>query len=125
MTYTEIIEKLAEAGGIDTIGVASEKGQMAICFSGAKPIKKYIGGIEKAAIIVQISCLGNNSGQKDIVQRLCDAGSQLTAAQLEVEGITQPTIKVTSPPTPTMHNEKYWIYSMIVEVSFYTKGLIL
>lgn len=124
MLYTDIIEQAAELGGIDCIGVASEAHRTAICFSGVKPIKKYMDGAKKISLIMQISGLDKSENQKELIDRLCDIGERLKGNACLIQGVEKPSITVPSLPVPTVQDGKHWIYSMIIELEFYTKGLI-
>lgn len=119
--YKKVIEKTKEIGGIDIIGVVSEPGQTAICFSGVKTLARYCDGNSKASMLMQISGAEVNNKQDELVNRLCGIGKKLEKAMPEIKGIAQPKYKISSYPIPTMHNERYWVYSMTVEVIFYTR----
>ena len=121
-TYTAIAEKLRDIGGIDDVGVVSKEGQTAIVYSGGKDIKKYFDGMKKQSVLFQISGMCNNDSQPELVKRLCAIGETLKKSTPEIIGISQPKIRINSPPTPKMHDQHYWIYSMTAEIIFYTKG---
>lgn len=119
--YIEIISKTAEFGGIDAVGVVSEPGHTAVCFSGTKVLEKYMGGGKKLSVLMQITCMDDNKNQLQLVSRLRDIGNKLEKTKPVIEGIYQPEYRISSQPVPTVHNEHFWIYSMTVEIIFYLR----
>lgn len=120
--YTAIAEKLAEIGGIDDVGVVSAPGRTAILFAGSKTITKYIRGPKKQAIIFQISGMDTNDRQQALISRLTDIVNTLESAEINVDGIMNPTVSVNNLPVPTVHNSEHWIYTANIEITFNMKG---
>lgn len=119
--YTAIAEKLCEIGGIDCVGVASETKKTAISYSGGKVLRKYLDGTKKQSVLFRISGMDTAAEQEQLIKRLCAIGERLTASTPEISGITQPVIRINTPPAPTVRNEQHWIYSMSIEIIFYRK----
>lgn len=120
--YTDIAEDLRRLGGIDRIGVVSASGESAIIYSGNKKVRKYYGGGSKQSLIFSVSAMDINSRQEAVVEKLCGIGERLTNAVFRIDGISQPSVRINSLPSPTMHNEKYIIYTSSIEFTFYMKG---
>lgn len=120
--YTDIAEVLRKLGGIDCIGVVDAPGKTAIVYSGNKILKKYYSGNSKQSLIFSVSAMDENRNQKALVEKLCGIGEVLEGSEPVISGVYQPKIKINSLPAPTMHNENYWIYTMSIEIKFYTKG---
>lgn len=120
--YTDIAEELRRLGGIDRIGVVTAPGETAIIYAGNKVLKKYFDGTKKQAVIFSVSAMGEVERQKELVEKLCGIGDVLAGSEPDIQGISQPTVKINSLPVPTMKNEHYYIYTSSVEITFYMKG---
>ena len=120
--YTDIAEELRRLGGIDRIGVVTAPGETAIIYAGNKVLKKYFDGTKKQAVIFSVSAMDKIERQKELVEKLCGIGDVLAGSEPVIQGISQPTVKISSLPIPTMKNEHYYIYTSSVEITFYAKG---
>ena len=120
--YTDIAEELRRLGGIDRIGVVTAPGETAIIYAGNKVLKKYFDGTKKQAVIFSVSAMDKIEKQKELVEKLCGIGDVLAGSEPVIRGISQPTVKISSLPIPTMKNEHYYIYTSSVEITFYAKG---
>ena len=120
--YTDIAEELRRLGGIDRIGVVTAPGETAIIYAGNKVLKKYFDGTKKQAVIFSVSAMDKIERQKELVEKLCGIGDVLTGSEPVIRGISQPNVKISSLPVPTMKNEHYYIYTSSVEITFYMKG---
>lgn len=120
--YTDIAEELRRLGGIDRIGVVTAPGETAIIYAGNKVLKKYFDGTKKQAVIFSVSAMDKIEKQKELVEKLCGIGDVLAGSEPVIRGISQPTVKISSLPVPTMKNEHYYIYTSSVEINFYMKG---
>ena len=120
--YTEIAEELRRLGGIDRIGVVTAPGETAIIYAGNKVLKKYFDGTKKRAVIFSVSAMDKIERQKELVEKLCGIGDVLAGSEPVIQGISQPTVKISSLPIPTMKNEHYYIYTSSIEITFYMKG---
>ena len=120
--YTDIAEELRRLGGIDRIGVVTAPGQTAIIYAGNKVLKKYFDGTKKRAVIFSVSAMDKIERQKELVEKLCGIGDVLAGSEPVIQGISQPTVKISSLPIPTMKNEHYYIYTSSIEITFYMKG---
>ena len=120
--YTEIAEELRRLGGIDRIGVVTAPGETAIIYAGNKVLKKYFDGTKKQAVIFSVSAMDKIERQKELVEKLCGIGDVLAGSEPVIQGISQPTVKISSLPIPTMKNEHYYIYTSSIEITFYMKG---
>ena len=120
--YTQIAAELKRLGGIDEIGVVSAAGQSAIIYAGNKDIKKYYDGSKIQSVIFSVSAMDKIERQKELVEKLCGIGDVLAGSEPVIQGISQPTVKTSSLPVPTMKNEHYYIYTSSVEITFYMKG---
>ena len=120
--YTEIAEELRRLGGIDRIGVVTAPGETAIIYAGNKVLKKYFDGTKKRAVIFSVSAMDKIERQKELVEKLCGIGDVLAGSEPVIRGISQPTVKISSLPIPTMKNEHYYIYTSSIEITFYMKG---
>ena len=114
--YTDIAEELRRLGGIDRIGVVTAPGETAIIYAGNKVLKKYFDGTKKRAVIFSVSAMDKIERQKELVEKL------LAGSEPVIQGISQPTVKISSLPIPTMKNEHYYIYTSSIEITFYMKG---
>ena len=120
--YTDIAEELRRLGGIDRIGVVTAPGETAIIYAGNKVLKKYFDGTKKRAVIFSVSAMDKIERQKELVEKLCGIGDVLADSEPVIRGISQPTVKISSLPIPTMKNEHYYIYTSSIEITFYMKG---
>ena len=120
--YTDIAEELRRLGGIDRIGVVTAPGETAIIYAGNKVLKKYFDGTKKKSVIFSVSAMGEVERQKELVEKLCGIGDVLAGSEPVIQGISQPTVKTSSLPVPTMKNEHYYIYTSSIEITFYMKG---
>ena len=120
--YTDIAETLRKLGGIDRIGVVTAPGETAIIYAGNKVLKKYFDGTKKQAVIFSVSAMDKIERQKELVEKLCGIGDVLAGSEPVIQGISQPTVKISSLPIPTMKNEHYYISTSSVEITFYMKG---
>lgn len=120
--YTDIAEELRRLGGIDRIGVVTAPGETAIIYAGNKVLKKYFDGTKKQAVIFSVSAMDKIEKQKELVEKLCGIGDVLAGSEPVIQGISQPTVKISSLPIPTMKNEHYYIYTSSIEITFYMKG---
>ena len=120
--YTDIAEELRKLGGIGRIGVVTAPGETAIIYAGNKVLKKYFDGTKKQAVIFSVSAMDKIEKQKELVEKLCGIGDVLAGSEPVIRGISQPTVKISSLPIPTMKNEHYYIYTSSVEITFYAKG---
>ena len=120
--YTDIAEELRRLGGIDRIGVVTAPGETAIIYAGNKVLKKYFDGTKKQAVIFSVSAMDKIERQRELVEKLCGIGDVLAGSEPVIQGISQPTVKISSLPIPTMKNEHYYIYTSSVEITFYMKG---
>ena len=120
--YTDIAETLRKLGGIDRIGVVTAPGETAIIYAGDKVLKKYFDGTKKKSVIFSVSAMDKIERQKELVEKLCGIGDVLAGSEPVIQGISQPTVKISSLPVPTMKNEHYYIYTSSVEINFYMKG---
>ena len=120
--YTDIADELRRLGGIDRIGVVTAPGETAIIYAGNKVLKKYFDGTKKQAVIFSVSAMDKIERQKELVEKLCGIGDVLAGSEPVIQGISQPTVKISSLPVPTMKNEHYYIYTSSVEITFYMKG---
>ena len=120
--YTGIAEELRRLGGIDRIGVVTAPGETAIIYAGNKVLKKYFDGTKKQAVIFSVSAMDKIERQKELVEKLCGIGDVLAGSEPDIQGISQPTVKINSLPVPTMKNEHYYIYTSSVEFTFFMKG---
>ena len=120
--YTDIAEELRKLGGIDRIGVVTALGETAIIYAGNKVLKKYFDGTKKQAVIFSVSAMDKIERQKELVEKLCGIGDVLAGSEPVIQGISQPTVKISSLPIPTMKNEHYYIYTSSIEITFYMKG---
>ena len=120
--YTDIAEELRRLGGIDRIGVVTAPGETAIIYAGNKVLKKYFDGTKKRAVIFSVSAMDKIERQKELVEKLCGIGDVLAGSEPVIQGISQPTVKISSLPIPTMKNERYYIYTSSIEITFYMKG---
>ena len=120
--YTDIAEELRRLGGIDRIGVVTAPGETAIIYAGNKVLKKYFDGTKKKSVLFSVSAMGEVERQKELVEKLCGIGDVLTGSEPVIRGISQPNVKISSLPVPTMKNEHYYIYTSSVEITFYMKG---
>lgn len=120
--YTDIAEELRKIGGIDRIGVVTAPGETAIIYAGDKVLKKYFDGTKKQAVIFSVSAMDKIERQRELVEKLCGIGDVLSGSEPVIQGISQPTVKISSLPVPTMKNEHYYIYTSSVEITFYMKG---
>ena len=120
--YTDIAEELRKIGGIDRIGVVTAPGETAIIYAGDKVLKKYFDGTKKQAVIFSVSAMDKIERQRELVEKLCGIGDVLSGSEPVIRGISQPTVKISSLPVPTMKNEHYYIYTSSVEITFYMKG---
>ena len=120
--YTDIAEELRRLGGIDRIGVVTAPGETAIIYAGNKVLKKYFDGTKKRAVIFSVSAMDKIERQKELVEKLCGIGDVLAGSEPVIQGISQPTVKISSLPIPTMKNEHYYIYTASIEITFYMKG---
>ena len=120
--YTDIAEELRRLGGIDRIGVVTAPGETAIIYAGNKVLKKYFDGTKKQAVIFSVSAMDKIERQKELVEKLCGIGDVLAGSEPVIRGISQPTVKISFLPVPTMKNEHYYIYTSSVEITFYAKG---
>ena len=120
--YTDIAKELRRLGGIDRIGVVTAPGETAIIYAGNKVLKKYFDGTKKRAVIFSVSAMDKIERQKELVEKLCGIGDVLAGSEPVIQGISQPTVKISSLPIPTMKNEHYYIYTSSIEITFYMKG---
>ena len=120
--YTDIAEELRKIGGIERIGVVTAPGETAIIYAGDKVLKKYFDGTKKQAVIFSVSAMDKIERQKELVEKLCGIGDVLAGSEPVIQGISQPTVKISSLPIPTMKNEHYYIYTSSIEITFYMKG---
>ena len=120
--YTDIAEELRRLGGIDRIGVVTAPGETAIIYAGNKVLKKYFDGTKKRAVIFSVSAMDKIERQRELVEKLCGIGDVLSGSEPVIQGISQPTVKISSLPIPTMKNEHYYIYTSSIEITFYMKG---
>ena len=120
--YTDIAEELRRLGGIDRIGVVTAPGETAIIYAGNKVLKKYFDGTKKRAVIFSVSAMDKIERQKELVEKLCGIGDVLAGSEPVIQGISQPTVKISSLPIPTMKNEHYYIYTSSIEITFYMRG---
>lgn len=121
MIYEKFPEKAAEIGGIDIIGVVSEKNTAAVAFAGASVLKKYFDGTKKVQLTLQISAMAEVDGQKELTEKMCGILQRLTEGKWDIEGVTQAKCKISSFPVPAVKNERYWIYKAGISIEFYTK----
>lgn len=119
--YIAAAEELCRIGGINAVGVVTEAGKTAISYAGNKPLAKYFDGTQKLSLIFNISGMGINDNQDVLIKKLCSIGEELRRADISINGLTNPKVKINSPPIPTTHNEHYWIYTTGIELQCYYK----
>lgn len=119
--YTGIADRLCQAAGIDLVGVVSNSGETAIAFAGTKTLRKYMDGTTQISIMFNISGISEVEDQRELIEKLCNIGDVLKNAELQIEEISQPKVQVSSPPLPAMRNGRQLIYTMGIEIIFYTR----
>lgn len=118
--YTELADQLCERAGIGLVGVVSNSGETAIAFAGTKTLRKYPDGMKQISVMFNISGMAEIEDQRELIERLCDMGEALKNSELYISGISQPKVRVISPPLPAMRNGRQLIYTMGIEVIFYS-----
>lgn len=121
MIYDKFPEKALEIGGIDIIGVVSEKAQTAVIYSGCKVLKKYFNGGKNMSLTLQITGLAGLKEQEELTLKLCDIMDRLIKGKWEISGAENIRCRAGNFPVPTVKNEHFWIYSCSVNITFYTE----
>lgn len=124
MLYDKFPEKAMEIGGIDIAGVVSEMSRTAVMFSGCKVLKKYFDGTKQMSLTLTITGMAGKDDQKELTLKLCGIMERLVNAKWEIEGAQNIKCRAANFPVPTVKNERYWIYSCSVNITFYTKEVI-
>lgn len=124
MLYDKFPEKAAELAGIDIIGVVSEANSTAVMFAGAKKLQKYHDGTKQMSLTLTITGMAGIDSQKELTLKLCGIMDKLVSGKWEIEGAQNIKCRAANFPVPTVKNERYWIYSCSVNITFYTKEVI-